>query len=196
MAEKRSYVKDSYIFYAGDVTVSMGVVLNGSVLLIQEDIWGRRNMITKAERGETFAVSFAASFDTPMNLNAVAEKNCEILLLNINHILTMCPAACSYHTRIVKNLVSVLAKKTLVLNEKITHMSKKTTKEKLLSYLSAESIRQKKLEFNIPYDRQQLADFLCVERAAMSAELSKLKKQGILKCEKNHFILCTDEMGD
>ena len=93
-----------------------------------------------------------------------------------------------------KRVVSVLAGKVLQWDSKITHISKRSTREKLLSYLSAESIRQGKLAFDIPYDRQQLADYLSVERAAMSAELSKLKKEGILDTQKNHFVLrCTPQ---
>ena len=91
----------------------------------------------------------------------------------------------------VLNLVSVLANKILLFNDKITHVSKRTTREKLLSYLSAESIRQSSLSFDIPFDRQQLADFLCVERAAMSVELSKLQKEGLLVTKRNHFELLT-----
>ena len=89
----------------------------------------------------------------------------------------------------VRNLVSVMAKRVLDLNEKLTHMAKRSTREKLLSYLSAESMRQGKLSFTIPYDRQQLADYLSVERAAMSVELSKLQKEGLLKTNRNHFEL-------
>jgi len=90
---------------------------------------------------------------------------------------------------LIRNLVSVLAGKVLLWDNKITHISKRTTREKLLSYLSSESIRQGKLSFDIPYDRQQLADYLSVERAAMSVELGKLKKEGILDTERNHFVL-------
>lgn len=110
-------------------------------------------------------------------------------LLNITRVLTVCPTVCEHHNRLIRNLISVLAKKVLLFNDKITHMSKRTTREKLLSYLSSESVRQGKLSFSIPYDRQQLADFLCVERAAMSVELSKLQKEGLLKTSRNHFEL-------
>ena len=113
-------------------------------------------------------------------------------MLNINRLLTVCPTACTHHNRLIRNLVSVLAEKVLQFNEKITHMSKRTTREKLLSYLSSESIRQGSLSFDIPYDGQQLADYLCVERAAMSAELSKLQKEGLLTTQKNHFELAVE----
>lgn len=191
-AERRSFPRHSYIFRAGDVVSSMGLVLRGSVLLVQEDLWGRRNIIAKLQPGEIFAETFAASVDVPLNLSILANEDCEILFLNMSRILTVCPTSCPHHVRVMKNLVSVLAKKVLAFNDKVTHMSRKTTREKLISYLSTESQRQNSLEFDISYDRQQLADFLCVERAAMSVELSKLQKQGIIEYNKNHFRLSVD----
>lgn len=112
-------------------------------------------------------------------------------MLNIKRLLIACPTACDHHQKLIRNLVSVLANKILLFNDKVTHISKRTTREKLLSYLSAESLRQGSLSFDIPFDRQQLADFLCVERAAMSVELSKLQKEGLLITKRNHFELLT-----
>lgn len=138
-----------------------------------------------------FGEPYAATPGAILNISVVAEEDCEILLLNVKRLLTACPTACDHHQKLIRNLVSVLANKILLFNDKITHVSKRTTREKLLSYLSAESIRQSSLSFDIPFDRQQLADFLCVERAAMSAELSKLQKEGLLVTKRNHFELLT-----
>ena len=181
--------KDSYLLRAGDMTSTMGLLLSGSAIVIQEDVWGHRNIMAQILPGQTFAEPFAASNGTALNISVVVTKDCSLLYLDIHRILGVCPSACEYHTHLIQNLISVLAKKLLLFNEKITHMSKRTTKEKLLSYLSAEAQRQGSLSFDIPYDRQQLADYLCVERAAMSAELSRLQKQGLLTTNKNHFIL-------
>ena len=133
----------------------------------------------------------AATPGAILNISVVAEEDCEILLLNVKRLLTACPTVCDHHQKLIRNLVSVLANKILLFNDKITHVSKRTTREKLLSYLSAESIRQSSLSFDIPFDRQQLADFLCVERAAMSVELSKLQREGLLVTKRNHFELLT-----
>lgn len=181
--------KDSYIMRAGESTDCMGVLLRGEAIIIQEDIWGHRNVISKLKPGEPFAEPFAASQGAVLNISVVATEECEILYLDINRIMAVCPNGCAHHTHIIRNLVSVLAHKNLMLNDKITHMSKRTTRDKLLSYLSAESVRHSSLSFDIPYDRQQLADFLCVERAAMSAEISRLRKAGVLESDKNHFVL-------
>lgn len=184
-------VKDEYIFRTGDSTEYMGLVLSGSVLTVQEDLWGHRNIIDRIGPGECFAEPFAATPGAVLNISVVAAENAEIMLFNMARLLQTCPSACAHHNKLIRNLVSVMAQKVLSLNSKITHMGKRSTRDKLLSYLSSEAIRQGKLSFDIPYDRQQLADYLCVERAAMSNELSKLQKEGRLRTSRNHFQLFT-----
>ena len=181
--------KDEYILRVGDSTESMGLVLRGSVLVLQEDLWGHRNIMHRIGPGEYFAEPFAATAGSVLNVSVVADEDSEIMMLNMERFLKTCPHACAHHGRMVRNLVSVMARRVMDLNEKLTHMAKRSTREKLLSYLSAESIRQGKLAFTIPYDRQQLADYLSVERAAMSVELGKLQKEGLLKTNRNHFEL-------
>lgn len=181
--------KDEYILRVGDSTETMGLVLRGSVLCLQEDLWGHRNIIHHIGAGEFFAEAFAATSGSTLDVNIVADEDTEVMLLHMGRLLQTCPHACAHHNRLVRNMVSVMAHRVMNLNEKITHMAKRSTREKLLSYLSAESIRQGRLTFTIPYDRQQLADYLCVERSAMSVELSKLQKEGYLKTNRNHFEL-------
>ena len=188
-ARAKGIDRNAYIFRAGESTETMGLVLSGSVLVIQEDLWGHRNILAKVLPGDFFGESYAATPGSVLNVSVVANEAAEILMLNVNHLLTTCHNTCAHHARLIRNLVSILAGKVLLWDSKITQISKRSTREKLLSYLSAESIRQGKLAFDIPYDRQQLADYLSVERAAMSAELSKLKKEGILDTRRNHFIL-------
>lgn len=191
-AVKREYPKEHHVFRSGDSIQSMGLVLSGHLMLFQEDLWGHRNIMAKIAPGEVFAEAFASSPNTPVNLSAIAETACTILWLDVAKLLHTCPSACTHHEKIVRNLVAVLARKNLRFNEKITHISKRTTREKLLSFLSSESMRNGSLSFDIHYDRQQLADYLCVERAAMSVELSKLQRDGILTYRKNHFTLFAD----
>lgn len=184
--------RGAYILRAGDTTEVMGLVLSGSVLILQEDLWGHRNILSKCTAGDFFGEPYAATSGAVLNVNAVAEDDCELLFLNVKRLLTSCPTACDHHQKLIRNLVSVLANRLLVFNDKITHVSKRSTREKLLSYLSSESVRQASLSFDIPFDRQQLADYLCVDRAAMSVELSKLQKEGILKTKRRHFELIVD----
>lgn len=181
--------RDDYIFRVGDSTETMGLVLSGSVLAVQEDLWGHRNIVSHIGVGESFAEPFAATPGAVLNISVVASEDCEIMLLHMKRLMQTCATACPHHNKLIRNLVSVMAQRVLSLNNKITHMGKRSSREKILSYLSSESMRQGRLSFDIPYDRQQLADYLCIERAAMSVELSKLQKEGLLKTTKNHFEL-------
>lgn len=165
------------------------MALTGSALIVQEDLWGHRNIMSRCNVGDFFAEPFAATPGSVMNIGIQAEQDCTVLMLNIRRILTTCPTVCSHHQLLIQNLVRVYANKIFIFNEKITHVSKRTTRDKMLSFLSSESVRKGSLSFDIDYDRQQLADFLCVERAAMSAELSRLQKEGYLRTRKNHFEL-------
>lgn len=191
-ATVRKYSKDEIIFHMGDYTKQIAIILTGSVLTVKEDIWGRRHIVAMIKSGETIAESFAAAKKSILTVNAMANSDCELLFLNIDKLLSVCSSACDAHNRVIRNLISVLAEKNLKFNEKISHMSRRTTREKLLSYLSSEARIQKSLSFDIPFDRQQLADYLSVERAAMSVELSKLQKDGLLKTKNKHFELLID----
>ena len=188
-AEKKSFPKDAFVLRAGDTAESIGLVLSGSVLVIQEDIWGNRNILSKAGPGQTFAAAFACAPGSVLNVSVIAEAPVTALFLNVKRILTICPSACAHHSRIIRNLLSDLAGKNLLLNEKLTHIAQRTTRAKLMSYLSAEAQRRGAVEFDIPFSRQQLADFLAVERSGLSLELGKMKKEGLLDYHKEHFVL-------
>ena len=184
--------KDEYIIHAGSTIDSIGLIVQGSALIVQDDLWGNRNIVANLSPGNFYGEPFASIPGTVMNLSVVATKDCEIFLLGIDKLLNMCTNSCSYHNEIIRNLVNVMADKILMLNDKITHTSKRKTRDKLLSYLSAESIRQNSLNFDITYNRQQLADFLCVERSAMTNELSKLQDEGYITTHRSHFELHTE----
>lgn len=188
-AREQRYKREECILRVGDSTDSVGLVLCGSVLIIQEDYWGNRNIIGKVMPSGLFAEAFACPPPTRLNVSAVAAEDSAVLWLGITRILSVCPSACSHHGKLIRNLVSELAEKNLRLNEKLTHMGKRSTREKVLSYLSAQAQKHNSCEFDIPFNRQQLADFLSVERSALSAELSKLRGEGLIRYDKNHFII-------
>ncbi|MGE4277122.1 MAG: Crp/Fnr family transcriptional regulator [Lawsonibacter sp.] len=188
-ARRSSAQKGTYLLHSGEHIESLGLVLVGSVLIVQEDFWGRRNLLARIMPGQIFAESFACMPGAVLNLSIVAAESCKLMWLDVQRVLTTCSRRCAYHDQLIRNLISEIARKNLRFGEKITHMGKRTTREKLLSYLSAEAQRCGASEFEIPFTRQQLADYLSVERSAMSAELSKLRSDGYLTFEKNHFIL-------
>ena len=194
-AEKRSFPKEAFLLRSGDTAESIGLVLSGSVLVIQEDIWGNRNILSKAGPGQTFAEVFACAPGAVLNVSEEAESAVTVMFLHIRRVLSVCPSACSHHSRIIRNLLGELAEKNLRLNEKLTHMGQRTTRAKLMSYFSAEAQRRGGYEFDIPFSRQQLADYLGVERSGLSMELGKMRDEGLLDFHKSHFLLKAPETG-
>lgn len=188
-ATVKSFEKGRLILRRGEQTNQMGLLLSGSALILQDDVWGRRNIMTKIKPSQTFAEPFAVLENTALNVSVEANEKSEVLFLSVNRLLHSCSNRCPFHGAAVKNLICVLSEKVFLFNNKITHMSKRTTKEKLLSFLSFEATKNGSLSFEIDFNRQQLADYLCVERCAMSVELSKLQKQGLVKVKKNRFEL-------
>lgn len=150
---------------------------------------GKRNIRARVSKGQVFAEAFACVSGAVMDVSVVADESTDIMWLNVQRILSTCPNGCAHHSRMIRNLLADLAAGNLRANEKLTHISKRSTRDKLLSYFSAEARRQGASEFCVPFNRQQLADYLSVERSAMSAELSKMHKDGLLRVDKNMFYL-------
>ena len=183
------FPKDTFLLRTGDTAESIGLVLSGSVLVVQEDIWGNRNILSKARPGQTFAAAYACAPGSLLNVSVLAETPVTAMFLNVKRVLNVCPSACSHHSRIIRNLLGELAEKNLRFGEKLTHMGQRTTRAKLMSYFSAEAQRLGTYEFDIPFSRQQLADYLAVERSGLSLELGKMRSEGLLDFHKSHFIL-------
>ena len=184
-----TFQKDEYILLAGDRVEAFGLVITGKVLIIQEDFWGNRNILAAVGEGQCFAETFACSPGAVLNVSVMAQTNVQVLFLNVKRILTTCPSTCSHHSRMIRNLLSELAEKNLRLNEKITHLGQRSRRAKILSYLSAEAQRHGSAEFDIAFSRQQLADYLSVDRSGLSMELSRMQGEGLLEYRKNHFVL-------
>lgn len=183
------FPKDTFLLRTGDTAESIGLVLSGSVLVVQEDIWGNRNILSKAGPGQTFAAAYACAPGSLLNVSVLAERPVTAMFLNVKRVLNVCPSACEHHSRIIRNLLGELAEKNLRFGEKLTHMGQRTTRAKLMSYFSAEAQRLGSYEFDIPFSRQQLADYLAVERSGLSLELGKMRSEGLLDFHKSHFIL-------
>jgi len=188
-AKKRSFEKGATILEEGDPTGQMGIVLEGAVQVLRDDIDGNRSIVEQLTVGALFAEVFACADAAEMPVSVVACGDCTVLLLDCRRALTHCTSACTFHDQLVKNLLKGLAKKTLLLNRKLAILSGRSTREKLLFYLHAEAKRQGSKRIHVPFDRQELADYLGAERSALSAEISKLRKEGILESKKSEFIL-------
>lgn len=184
-----SYRKGEYVFRRGEHIGSVAMLLDGGIHIQKEDYWGNLSILGEISAGEIFGEVYACLESDTIRNDAVAIRTSEVLFLDVKRILTMCPSACQFHGRLIRNLLSVLAEKNKMLTHKLEHMSKRTTREKLLSYLSEQSQRAGSPVFDIPFNRQQLADFLSVDRSAMSAELCRMRDDGLLSFDRNHFIL-------
>ncbi len=188
-AKTVSYKREQIIYRSGDSTTLVGAVLSGRVHVIKEDFWGNRSILSEIGIGQIFGETYAAIPSAPLEVSVVAAEGCEVLFLDVRRILTTCSASCEFHARLIRNLLAVTAQRNLLLTRKLEYMAQRTTRDKLLAYLSAESQRHKASSFEIPFNRQQLADYLSVDRSAMSNELCKLRDEGILSFEKNRFQL-------
>lgn len=191
-----AYQKGAYILHAGDEAESLGLMLDGTALIIQEDFWGNRNIMSSIGPGESFAETFACAPGAVLNVSVAAETSCQVMFLNVSRILNVCPSACEHHRRMLRNLLADLADKNMRFNEKLTHLGQRTTRAKLLSYLSAEARRKGSSVFDISFSRQQLADYLFVDRSGLSAELGRMRDEGLLEFHRNHFVLLRSALGN
>lgn len=188
-AKKRDYQKGDYIFQRGEKITHIAMLLDGCIHIRKEDYWGNLSILSEISEGEIFGEVYACLGNDKILNNAVAVKPSTVLFLDVKRILTVCPSGCEFHGRLIQNLLFVMASKNKILTQKLEHMSQRTTREKLLSYLSEQSLKAGCSTFDIPFNRQQLADFLSVDRSAMSNELCKMRDEGILEFHRSHFVL-------
>lgn len=184
-----TYARDELVVRRGDKADELGIVVEGRVHIMDEDYWGNRNILAAVEPGNLFLEGFACVPDATSHVSVIATQDTCVLFIRPQRIISTCSNVCVFHARIENNFLAALARKNIGLTEKIGHITKRTIREKILSYLSAESLVQGSSAFDIPFDRQQLADYLSVERTALSANLAKLRDEGVIAFRKNHFEL-------
>lgn len=187
-AEVRSYTKNQNIFTEGERASHMGILLSGTAQIIRVDFYGNRSIVTNIEPPQLFGESFACTETKSIPVNVIAEKDCEVMRIESRKMLHPCCNVCEFHSRMIFNLMKEIAAKNMLLNQKIEIISRRTTREKLMTYLLIQA-KKHGSSFTIPYDRQELADFLEVDRSGLSAEISKLRKENVIECKRNFFRL-------
>lgn len=192
-AEKKHYQKSDVIYHAGDSVTSLGMVLSGSVSIENDDLWGNKSILDRIGPGQVFAETYACVSGEALMVSVVAAEASDILFMNVSRLLRICPHACEHHGKLIRNLLTISAQKNLNLSRRIFHTSSKSIRGRLLSYLSFQAVRQGRRDFTIPFNRQQLADYLSVDRSALSNELGKMQREGLLEVEKNRFRLSGDK---
>ena len=188
-AKERSYKKGDAVFAEGDKAKYLGIVLEGSVQLVRVDYYGNRSILANIEPPQLFGEAFACAGLKSLPVDADAAADTKILLLDAQRIARPCGNACPCHGQTILNLLHIVAKKNLVLHQKIEITSKRSTREKLMTYLLLQAKNAKSHTFTVPYDRQELADYLEVDRSGLSAEISKLRNEKVLECRRSTFTL-------
>ena len=188
-ARVRTYKKGEYVHRQGEHLNSITVLVDGELHIQRDDYWGNRTIVNRIAIGELFGEAYAAPESGALLNDVVAVEDSTVIFFDVRRIITVCSSACRFHSMVVQNLFFAISEKNRTLVQKIGHISKRTTREKLLSYLSEEAKRQNSASLIIPFNRQQLADFLSVDRSAMSNELCKMRDEGLIEFEKNQFRL-------
>ena len=183
------YKKDTFIKMTGDPADFIGIVLSGEIYICQTDFYGNRSIVASFTAGNLFAEAFACAGIAQLPADILAAADCRILFLSSRILFQSCDRCSSFHHQLIANLLGIVSKRNLYLNQKLSYTSRGTTKEKLLAYLSDQAKQNHSNEFTIPFNRQELADYLCVDRSAMSQELSKMKRDGLIDFERNSFTL-------
>ena len=182
----RQFAKHEVIFHAGSCVREIGIVLRGSVHIENLDLWGTKSILSSVGAGQAFAETYALCGDVMM-VDAVAAEECEVLFVNISAFSGGAPG--TVHEKLLRNLLTVSMRKNLSLSQRIFCTTPKTVRGRLLTYFSAQAARSGSLQFEIPFNRQQLADYLNLDRSALSKELCKMLDEGLLTFEKNRFAL-------
>ena len=191
-AKRIKTAKNAVIFQEGDPADCVGVVLSGALQIEKFDFYGNRRIVDRIAPAQIFGESFAFSGVKAMPVRCVAIEPSEILLLECSRIVHTCCNACAFHSQMILNLLRLIAEKNITLNQKIALLFRRTTREKLMTYLLDQAKRCGSASFTIPFDRQGLADYLGVERSALSAEIGRLRANGVLESDRSRFILHPD----
>ncbi len=184
-----TYRKGEYVLRQGEHLSEILVLVQGSLHVQRDDYWGNRSILGHVGVGEIFGEAYAAPESGTLLNDVVAVEDSAVFFFDVKRVISTCPSACRFHTIVVLNLFFAISEKNRGLVRKLDHMSRRTTREKLISYLSEEARKQNSADITIPFNRQQLADYLSVDRSAMSSELCKMRREGLLEFEKNRFRL-------
>lgn len=188
---KKQYRKGEILLGEGTVPKEFGIILKGCIHILKEEFSGNTTLVAQGLPGDIFAEAFAAA-GQPSVVTVAAAKDTEIVWIHYGRMMKL-QGNRKEQEILVENMMQILAEKNLFLAGRLSHLSRRTLREKVLSYLSEQSKRQEKKSFSIPFDRQGLADYLAADRSALSSVLGKLKKEGILTFRKNQFTLLTEE---
>ena len=184
-----TYKKGEFVLRQGEHLSNILVLVEGSLHIQRDDYWGNRSILGHIGIGEIFGEAYAAPDSGTLLNDVIAVEDSAVYFFDVKRVISTCSSACRFHTMVVQNLFFAISEKNRTLVQKLDYLSRRTTREKLISYLSEEAKRQNSPRITIPFNRQQLADYLSVDRSAMSSELGRMRDEGLLEFEKNRFRL-------
>ncbi len=188
-ARLRTYKKGEYVLRQGEHLNDITVLVDGELHIQRDDYWGNRAIVDRIAVGEMFGEAYIAPESGALLNDVITVEDSTVMFFDVKRIITVCSSACRFHSIVVQNLFFAISEKNRKLVQKLGYISKRSTRKKLMSYLSEEAKRNNSSSFIIPFNRQQLADFLSVDRSAMSNELCKMRDEGLLEFNKNAFKL-------
>ena len=181
------YSKGEIIAFEGENLKHIGIVLSGSVDMVKEDLWGNKTMLIRTRQNEVFGETFACGNDNLSVVTFAVSEDATVMFMPFSRVMHSCTMACEFHYRLIENMVKVIAQKNRDLMQKIDVVSKRTIREKLLAYLSIQAQQQNSRYFESPLGRVELAEYLCVDRSALTRELGKMREDGLIDFDKNCF---------
>ncbi|MBP3413903.1 MAG: Crp/Fnr family transcriptional regulator [Clostridia bacterium] len=184
-----AFDKKYTIFADGHPAKFIGILLSGAAQITRVDYYGNRSILSGIEPGDVFGEDFACAEVSSLPVTIISTEPCEVMLIDCGHILHTCKNNCGFHQQLIFNLMKNLATKNIMFHQKIEITSRRSTREKLLTYLAYQAKKSGSNSFDIPFDRQELADYLEVDRSGLSAEISKLRNEGIIESNRKHFEL-------
>ena len=182
-----NYTKGEIVAFAGENLKHIGILLSGAVDMVTEDLWGNKTMLLRIRKNELFGETFACGEDNQSMVTFFVSEDAKILFMPFSRVMHSCSMACGFHHRLTENMVKIIAKKNRDLLRKVEVVSKRTIREKLLTYLSIQAQHQDSRYFEIPLGRIELADYLCVDRSALTRELARMKEEGLIDYRRNYF---------
>ena len=188
-AYTKEFTKGDFVLSSEDSPMLMGVLQRGSVHMVTEDMWGSRSLLCMQEPGDLMGETFACAREENYTIGYQAVSDCQVLFMDFGRVMHTCDMMCAFHHRLIENMVKMIAAKNLEFIKKIDVMSKMHMREKILTLLSQYAAAAGSQTFVMPMGRVRMAEYLCVDRSAMSRELAKMAEEGLIEFEHSRFTL-------
>lgn len=171
-----------------DTFHSIGILVKGNALVVRYEINGARTILERLEPQDIFGHLLSAYQKNPLSgISVVSDGPCDVLFINYDGISRPCAKACTYHHQLIQNMLTLISEKAVDLSERVEVLSQRTIREKLTCYFLQLAGRVKSETFNLPFTMVDLADYLSIDRSAMTRELKRMKDEGIIEVNRRQI---------